>query len=319
MAYTAGGTIQALDYNLLTWGGNTTNTYTSTPSNFAYVWGVGNGQFGYGQDADAFPTVSAGDTVTATRWGTFVQRLNLALGHQGGAAAQLASGSNIGIVAGATIAAFANVSTAVTTVNTNKLNFNSTRGATTTGANLDKVYNTETATMTHTITVTFASADQARYFFNSGGRLSLVVSQAGDFTANQKEINWATLINAVGTIHLDQLTNTRTGTGETLTTDGSAIGYWDLTGSNQTLIRLTDDTAPYNTNYIDIFARVAGAAGSNGGLGTQVIFQIDYVDGSADGGFNDGISGTVRNRIDIVKPETTYLADVWGSITVGGA
>jgi hypothetical protein len=319
MAYTAGGLIEFWDYNRVTWGGNTSGVYTSTPSNFAYVWGVGNGQFGYGQDAGAFPTVSAGGTVTATQWSTFVQRLNLALAHQAGAGARLASGSNIGIVAGATIQAFANVVTAVTTVNTNKLNFNSTRGATTTGANLDKVYNTEASTMTHTITVTFASADQARYFFNSGGRLSLVASQAGDFTANDKETNWAALINAIGTIHLDQLTSTRTGTGETLTTNGSAIGYWDLTTSNQTLIRLTQDTSPYTDNYIDIFARVAGAAGSNGGLGTQVIFQIDYVDGSADGGFNDGISGTVRNRIDIVKPEITYLADVWGSITVGGA
>jgi len=316
MAYTAGGTIQALDYNLLAWGGNTTGTYTSTPSNLAYVWGVGNGQFGYGQTVTLISAVTAASTVTAAQWSGLVYTLNKALGHQGGTAAQLGSGANIGIVAGATIAAFANVSTAVTTVNTNKLNFNSTRGATTTGSNLDKAYTTEGATMTHTITVTFDSANNARYFFNAGGRLSLVASQTGDFTANAKETNWATLINAIGTIHLDQLTSTRTGTGETLTTDGSAIGYWDLTTSNQTLIRLTQDTAPYTANYIDIFARVAGAAGSNGGLGTQVIFQIDYVDGSPDGGFNDGISGTVRNRIDIVKPEITYLADVWGTIGV---
>jgi hypothetical protein len=318
MAYTSGGTIQALDYNLLAWGGNT-QVYNATPDNLAEVWGVGNGQGGYGQDTSLISTLSVGDTVTATQWAGLVYTLNKTLGHQGGAAAQLATGSNIGIVAGATIAAFANVATAITTVNTNKLNFNSTRGATTTGSNLDKAYTTEAATMTHTITVTFASADQARYFFNAGGRLSLVAGQAGDFEQNAKETNWRDLINAVGTIHLDQLTSTRTGTGETLTTNGSAIGYWDLTTSNQTLIRLTQDTAPYTANYIDIFARVAGTAGSNGGLGTQVIFQIDYVDGSADGGFNDGISGTVRNRIDIVKPEVTYLADVWGSITVGGA
>jgi hypothetical protein len=316
MAYTSGGTIQALDYNLLTWGGNT-QVYNATPDNLAEVWGVGNGQNGYGQDTSLISTLSAGTTVSATQWAGLVYTLNKTLGHQGGAAAQLATGSNIGIVAGATIAAFANVATAITTINTNKLNFNSTRGATTTGSNLDKVYNTEGATMTQTITVTFASADQARYFFNAGGRLSLVAGQAGDFEQNAKETNWRDLINAIGTIHLDQLTSTRTGTGETLTTDGSSIGYWDLTTSNQTLIRLTQDTAPYTANYIDIFAKVAGTAGSNGGLGTQVIFQIDYVDGSADGGFNDGISGTVRNRIDIVKPEITYLADVWGSITVG--
>jgi hypothetical protein len=308
MSYAQGSLIDAADYNGLV-GSNST-----TAGTINYVWDTGNGQFGYGQGAVS--AVSAAATITATQWSTMLNALNKALQHQGGAAATLGP---VNYTAGSTITFFSNVATSVTTINTNKLNFNSTRGATTTGSNLDKAYTNEAATMTHTITVTFASADQARYFFNAGGRLSLVASQAGDFEQNAKETNWRDLINAVGTIHLDQLTSTRTGTGETLTTNGSAIGYWDLTTSNQTLIRLTQDTAPYTANYIDIFARVAGAAGSNGGLGTQVIFQIDYVDGSADGGFNDGISGTVRNRIDIVKPEITYLADVWGSITVGGA
>ena len=308
MSYAQGSVIDAADYNGLV-GSNST-----TADTINYVWSTGNGQFGYGQTAVDAVTVAA--TVTATQWSTMLNALNRSLQHQAGAAATLGP---VNYTAGSIITYFANVATSVTTINTNKLNFNSTRGATTTGSNLDKVYNTEGSTMTHTITVTFASADQARYFFNAGGRLSLVATQAGDFEQNAKETNWRDLINAVGTIHLDQLTSTRTGTGETLTTNGSAIGYWDLTTSNQTLIRLTQDTAPYTANYIDIFARVAGAAGSNGGLGTQVIFQIDYVDGSADGGFNDGISGTVRNRIDIVKPEVTYLTDVWGSITVGGA
>jgi hypothetical protein len=308
MSYAQGSVIDAADYNGLV-GSNST-----TADTINYVWSTGNGQFGYGQTAVDAVTVAA--TVTATQWSTMLNALNRSLQHQAGAAATLGP---VNYTAGSIITYFANVATSVTTINTNKLNFNSTRGATTTGSNLDKVYNTEGSTMTHTITVTFASADQARYFFNAGGRLSLVATQAGDFEQNAKETNWRDLINAVGTIHLDQLTSTRTGTGETLTTNGSAIGYWDLTTSNQTLVRITQDTSPYTDNYIDIFARVAGAAGSNGGLGTQVIFQIDYVDGSADGGFNDGISGTVRNRIDIVKPEVTYLTDVWGSITVGGA
>jgi hypothetical protein len=306
MSYAQGSVIDAADYNGLV-GSNST-----TAGTINYVWDTGNGQFGYGQGAVS--AVSAAATITATQWSTMLNALNRSLQHQAGAAATLGP---VNYTAGSVITYFANVATSVTTINTNKLNFNSTRGATSTGSNLDKAYTNEAATLTHTITVTFASADQARYFFNAGGRLSLVATQGGDFTANDKEVRWAALINAIGTIHLDQLTSTRTGTGETLTTDGSAIGYWDLTTSNQTLIRLTEDTAPYTANYIDIFARVAGAAGSNGGLGTQVIFQIDYVDGSADAGFNDGISGTVRNRIDIVKPEVTYLSDVWGSITVG--
>ena len=314
MAYTTGGTIQALDYNLLAWGGNT-QVYNATPDNLAEIWGVGNGQNGYGQDTSLISVVTAAGTVSATQWAGLVYTVNKTLGHQSGTAALLTGavqGGNIGIVAGATITAFANVASAITTINTNKLNFNSTRGSTTASANFDATFST--STFTQTITVTFASADQARYYFNSGGRLSLVFTPSG-LTDNAKETSYNDLMNAIGTLHLDQLTSTRTGTGETLTTDGLAIGYWDLTTSNQTILKLTSDNSTYTGNTLEVFMRVAGAAGSNGGLGTQVIYDITYTDG-ADEAFDDAISGTFRHRIDVVRPEVTYLADVWGTITV---
>ena len=314
MAYTSGGTIQALDYNLLAWGGNTTNTYTSATNNLAVVWGIGTGQFGYGQDVSLISAVTAATTVTATQWAGLVYTVNKTLGHQAGTAALLTGavqGGNIGITAGATITAFANVATAVTTVTTNKLNFNSTRGSTTASANFDATFST--SSFTQTITVTFDSADKARYFFNSGGRLDLVFSPSS-LTDNAKETSYNDLMNAVGTLSLDVLTSTRLGTGESLTTDGLAIGYWDLTTSNQTILKLTSDNSTYTGNTLEVFMRVAGAAGTNGGLGTQVIYDITYTDG-ADEAFDDAISGTFRHRIDVIRPEVTYLADVWGTIT----
>jgi len=299
MTYSSGGLIQATDYNGLA---------STNASNVAYVLGTGSQQFGYGQSITSIASVSAAGTITATQWAGLVHSINKVLGHQGGAGAQLASGSNIGITAGATIAAFANVSTAVTTINTNKLDFNSTRGTLVTGANFDATFST--STFTRTITVTFASADQARYFFNAGGRFSLVFSPSG-LTDNNKETSYNDLMNAIGTLHLDALTSTRTGTGETLTTNGLAIGYWDLTTSNQTILKLTSDNATYTGNTLEVFMRVAGAAGTNGGLGTQVIYDITYTDG-ADEAFDDAISGTFRHRVDITPPETTFLANSWG-------
>ena len=299
MTYSSGGLIQATDYNGLA---------STNAANVAYVLGTGSQQFGYGQDITSIASVSAAGTVTATQWAGLVHSINKVLGHQGGAGAQLASGSNIGITAGATIAAFANVSTAVTTINTNKLDFNSTRGTLVTGADFDATFST--STFTRTITVTFASADQARYFFNAGGRFSLVFVPSG-LTDNAKEQSYTDLMNAIGTLHLDALTSTRTGTGETVTTNGLAIGYWDLTTSNQTIIKLTSDNANYTANTLEVFMRVAGAAGTNGGLGTQVIYDITYTDG-ADEAFDDAVSGTFRHRVDITPPETTFLANSWG-------
>ena len=299
MTYSSGGLIQATDYNGLA---------STDASNVAYVLGTGSQQFGYGQTITSIASVSAAGTITATQWAGLVHSINKVLGHQAGAGAQLASGSNIGITAGATIAAFANVSTAVTTINTNKLDFNSTRGTLVTGANFDATF--ATSTFTRTITVTFASADQARYFFNAGGRFSLVFVPSG-LTDNNKETSYTDLMNAIGTLHLDALTSTRTGTGETLTTNGLAIGYWDLTTSNQTILKLTSDNSTYTGNTLEVFMRVAGSAGTNGGLGTQVIYDITYTDG-ADEAFDDAISGTFRHRVDITPPETTFLANSWG-------
>ena len=301
MTYSAGGTIQATDYNGLA---------NTSVANVWYVLSTGSGTYGYGQDAASISTVSAAATITATQWAGLVHSVNKVLGHQGGAAAQLPTGGlgNIGITAGATITAFANVSTAVTTIGTNRLSFNSTRGTLVTGANFDATFST--ASFTQTITVTFASADQARYFFNAGGRFSLVFTPSG-LSDNNKETSYNDLMNAIGTLHLDAETSTRTGTGETLTTNGLAIGYWDLTTSNQTILKLTSDNSTYTGNTLEVFMRVAGSAGTNGGLGTQVIYDITYTDG-ADEAFDDAISGTFRHRVDITPPETTFLANSWG-------
>ena len=299
MSYASGSLIDAADYNGLA---------NVSAANVWYVLSTGSGTYGYGQDAASISTVSVASTITATQWAGLVHSVNKILGHQGGAAAQLASGSNIGITAGATITAFANVSTAVTTIGTNRLSFNSTRGTLVTGANFDATF--ATSTFTRTITVTFASADQARYFFNAGGRFSLVFVPSG-LTDNLKETSYNDLMNAIGTLHLDAETSTRTGTGESLTTNGLSIGYWDLTTSNQTILKLTSDNANYTGNTLEVFMRVAGAAGTNGGKGTQVIYDITYTDG-ADEAFDDAVSGTFRHRVDITPPETTFLANSWG-------
>ena len=325
MAYTTGGTIQALDYNLLAWGGNTTNTYTSATNNLAVVWGIGTGGYGYGQDVSAISALTAGTTVTATQWASLVYTLNKTLGHQSGTAALLTGavqGGNIGIVAGATITAFANVASSITTINTNRASFNSTRSSVVTGTSLDGTWNTATPTTFQQVrTVTFTSADTMRYFFNAGGRINLALTTVSG-TDNAKETSWTNLLNnGIGTISLDYTTSARSGTGYTLTTDGSATGFWDLTGgTDYTLIKLTDTTAAYNVNFVEVLAKVTGVGGSNGGLGTVITFTINYSDGAADTSYDlitpDAINMTMRTRIDYLKPETTYLADVVSTITI---
>jgi hypothetical protein len=36
----------------------------------------------------------------------------------------------------------------------------------------------------------------------------------------------------------------------------------------------------------------------------------------AQAGFNDNIDVTIPHRIDVIYPETTFLANTWGSVTI---
>ena len=317
MAYSQGSIIDAWDYNLLTWGGNVTGTYTSTPSNLAWVWGVGNGAVGYGQDATAMPAVTVGSTVTATQWSTFVQRLNLTLGHQSGAGAQLASGSNIGVVAGATIAAFANVATAVGTVNTNAALFTA-QGSTTTGSDFDETVNTTDA-LTNQVygqrTVTFASANAARYFFNAGGRLNYFVSTP-TAAGTGRNASFVDLIAGLGGWgQLNTTSSGRTGTGQTLNTNSTTFGYRNnVLNTPTTVVQVTSTAATYTSDTAAIQVFTDSGDTSNGSNGLTVIFRSLYNIG--DKPFDDTINVTHRTRVDIVFPSTTYLANAWGTPTV---
>jgi hypothetical protein len=309
MAYTTGGTIEAWDYNRLTWGANT-QTYTGTVNNLAAIWGVGNGPRGYGQDATAMSIVSAGGTVTATQWATFIQRLNLALAHQSGAGARLASGSNIGITAGATIAAFANVVTAVTTLNTNA-NLWSAQGSTTVGT---PIYQTLSAanfaayTLVWNRTITFASGDAARYFFNAGGQINWAfVSYNLNGTARSGSAVTLFTTN-LGGGNIRGINGTAiTGAGGTVGTN-TGRGYWQLTSSPQLAASITSTTATYGGTVANINIRTNGVQGANGDIGSVITLQLGFTSAQEGLDFNSAISANIGLRVDVISPETTYLA-----------
>lgn len=321
MSYASGGTIQANDYNNLAWGGNTTGTYSPTIKNIAYVMGTGNGVRGYGQTITAINAVTAAGTVTATQWAGLVHTLNKALGHQGGTL--LASGSNIGITAGATITAFANVATSVTTIDTNA-NVAGSSGTTTTGTGLNTTVSwansTGSQSTNFTRTATFASADQARYFWNAGGFLSVVLT-ASNLNGTSRSGDVVTLFqtNAGGFTVKNANCTPRTGTGGTLNSSSSTLGYWALTTANQTMLDLNSASATYEyqSTKLLIQLKTNGRQGSNYDNGTIVTFDFTLSDtAQTNSNFNDVVSVTATVRVDVVFPETTYLSNSWGTVTI---
>ena len=320
MAYTSGGLIQAQDYNFLSWQANTA-TYNNGNC-IAQVWGTGFGYRGYGQTTTQINPVSAGSTVTATQWAGLVFTVNNTLGHQSGIAGQLASGSNIGITAGATIAAFANVVTAVGTINTNS-NAAATTGATITGASFAASISGGPTSFTNIFTrqIRFwGGPDAARYFFNAGGRINWVITSTTNnnstLTSADLVTQWSTY-QVSGTIRNANATP-RTGTGGTVATANTSLGFWQAGTVTTTISQITSANYryEYNQDFTNVRVRTDGVAGSNGANGGNLFLDFGTSKTATVPGTNDQVNVTVNHRIDIVLPESTFLANTWGIIGV---
>ena len=305
MAYTTGQLIESWDYNRIAWGGNTA-TYTDAINNLAYIWGVGSGIRGYGQSISAILPVAVTNTVTATQWAGLVHTLNKTLGHQG--LTQLATGSNIGITSGATIEAFANVVSAVTSINSNPNNWTA-QGTTTNGVlywQSLSAANYGALTSVWTRTITFASGDAARHFFNAGGQINWsfnTVSINGTARSGSVVNVFNTLMTGGNIMNIRG--SGRTGTGGTATVN--SVGYANLTTSVSLASSLTSTTSTYTGDIGNVNVKSNGVQGSNSDTGSVITLQFGYTSAQEGGDFNSAISANVGVRVDIVSPETTYL------------
>ena len=308
MAYEVGGIIEATDYNTLINGTNKLNT----------TWSVGTGDAGYGQTA--ITTKTAGNTVSATEWASLVNKLNIVSTHQVGTAT-----GDVAPVTGDVVAFLASAGTSIDTVYTNRLNFNA-QGSTTTdgGTSHNPVDADGTATFTYTRTATFASADQARYFFNNGGELNLDLTAGANTGGTGGGAQLLSLITACGGVADFRATTNggRTGSGETETTNNNTIGYYDLTTSNQVISRVDESGAaytPYTSDWISVSVKSNGVQGANGDVGTIVTWTIILTGGSASSGsFNDNVDIVFTSKLNITYPETASgLSNTWGTVTIG--
>jgi hypothetical protein len=102
-------------------------------------------------------------------------------------------------------------------------------------------------TISHQVTVNFASANAANYFFQTGGYLYATASYTGS-TGAQIDYNWATIIGAIGNKVYDLTSWNAGGTVSIATVHGSGYyvysgSYWNLsvtkTSSTQVVMTMT--------------------------------------------------------------------------------
>lgn len=328
MTYSTNGLIQASDYNNFANGGVGTGLND--------IWGTGSGDAGWGQTN--ISNVSSAATVTATQWATLVNNLATA-----GSQTNQTLTSRTAPVAGNTISILANVATDINTVSTWRGNAagSGTTSSTWTG-NIAKTTGTSNGTqgawtITFTSTITFPSADQARYFWNAGGLVRIDMSKTS--TGTDHDADWNTFIGTVGTLYMSGRVNfaaqtiagtsytgfTRSGGSGTPSPNQSTTGWYTLTGgaAATTMWQLNSSVSAYTGEYVRVTAAV------NAGRTTLTLVTTWVDDGTSAPGTTSSISGGTDTTspyssfgtapavlVRYIPPSTTYLTNSWGTPTI---
>jgi hypothetical protein len=161
------------------------------------------------------------------------------------------------------------------------------------------------------LTLTFLNSNDARYFFNSGGKIKFTSTRTGGAATSQNNA-WTSLLSTVGT--------------QAFSADpGLSINFYKLTNSYQTFyIRST--STPYSDNNFKLEAK-SNVADNIGGTATQVIIKISWVDAYVDpdtlqapgsspasNAPNDTVDGILTINVEETKATGTLYP--YGSFTI---
>ena len=204
MTISSGSLVLATDYNNI----------QTTVSN---VLGTGSGNSGYGQALDS-SSKSTSDLIDADDINNLYTDIQKAHTHQQGSAssliAQVTTADVIEANNGVSFKGWTQYQTAANLIQTNRLTANAGQMTATAAKTTETKAAGWNGSNNQIVTVTFASADARRYFFNSGGEIRISASVAAG--GNTKSVDWATMCSSSGTIKIAEGSITKTGASGTL-------------------------------------------------------------------------------------------------------
>jgi hypothetical protein len=273
--------------------------------------------------------------VSATQWASLVNTLS-SMGSQTGTAITARSAPT----AGQTISVLAAVNTDLTNCYNNRGNaaasgtqygiFSGTTSKTTATGSGQSAW-----TITFTHTVTFPSADQARYFFNAGGIVRIQYGKSS--TGTDHDPDWNTFAGQCGSINITGGAQTIAGqaytgttriggSGGTQTTLATSTGWYALTGSPVTIFQLNNATSPYTPEFI----RTTASATSTvltlvttwSDDGTGVVGATSNISGGTavtSPATSIGAATAPTTLVTYVPPSTSFLTNTWGTPTISAS
>ena len=228
--------------------------YNTIQSKVNNILGIGSGDYGYGQSV-ASNQVARTNRITVAQWNALRGDLIKARSHQtiideSGFLSVASTTTRIRESDRAAYNIFAD------TITTNRLvTPPSSQASLTTLQTVSRTAPWAT-TISHQVTVLFASEDASRYFFNSGSCIKFSSSLTGYSAGLSSLVNqsWATLLTNMGIISFNAYSTTNTGTGT-----AQAIGFYTLNTTDQLIFtKLVEAGNQYTPNEYQLKARKSG-------------------------------------------------------------
>ena len=275
MAYSAGDAILDDEYN---------EFVNSSSDPFGYNHFAGPGSAQYGLNQSTISTVSAGDTVQASSWNALFTGLDNIANHTNVSitSSSVSAGDAIAIRS-ALVSDLANLAAAVAGGSTSATAIGSAAAGATSNSG------TWNATSTIERSVTFANNNTMRAFFNGGGFIRIAPTATTGIDG-LKDTVFADLCTAVGNLDLKAQASTRSGSGETLTTNGLANGFHDLGTGYTSILKLTSDNSGYTSDTVEISAKLNAAVGSATVLTIKLVSADPAADDTYTSGNTDGVA-----------------------------
>jgi hypothetical protein len=122
----------------------------------------------------------------------------------------------------------------------------------------------------------WANANDARYWFNSGGKIRISANRTGGASTSQNT-SWTTLLSAAGTQNFGGAVP------NTGTTPNDGTNWYKTTNSFQTFYQATA-SSPYGSNNYRLQARCVDVPSNSGGTAASGEIRILFTDGYTDSG-----------------------------------
>lgn len=248
--------------------------------------GTGSGTRGYGQPVQS-ADVFIGNQITKAQWDALRHDIVSIRLHQDGELPNIVTVNSGDVISFGAGAPNNNYNTLLDTAIANRFQVASNQSIVTSRGSA--TYSSPWTTIAQfTLTVTFSSSNEARYFFNSGGKIRLTTTLSGGTPTSQYNA-WTNFLNGVGTRSFGAATDPIT-------------NYYTLTDSYQVYYQ-GSLTTPYSANNYRLEART-NVANNSSGAASILYLRVTLNDSYVDPGPTppaDLVNGTLAIAVDELK------------------